>query len=31
MICMLVFLGQMMSESDLLVEYYPMATQQDSH
>ena len=31
MLCMLVFLGKMMSESDLLVEYYPMATQQDSH
>ena len=31
MLCMLVFLGKMMSESDLLVEHYPMATQQDSH
>ena len=30
-LCMLLFLGKMMSESDLLVEYYPMATQQDSH
>ena len=24
MLCMLVFLGKMMSESDLLVEYYPI-------
>lgn len=31
MLCMLVFLGKIMSESDLLVEYYPRATQQDSH